>query len=60
MFWINIQLAKKSYRRQFFIFMQKVFPFLPFLNLGAQIRFPQKWYTDLKSALDQPLQDSLV
>ena len=27
-----------------------VFVFLPFLNLGAQIR-----YTDLKSALDQPL-----
>ena len=32
-----------------------VFIFLPFLNLGAQIRCPQNRYTDLKSALDQPL-----
>ena len=29
--------------------------FLPSLNLGAQISCPQNQYTDLKSALDQPL-----
>ena len=28
--------------------------FLPFLNLGAQIRYLRNRYTDLKSALDQP------
>ena len=28
---------------------------LPFLNLAAQIRCPENCYTDLKSALDQPL-----
>ena len=32
-----------------------VFLFLPFLNLGTQIRCPQKWYTNLKWALGQPL-----
>ena len=54
-FWFNIQLAKKSYRWQFFIFMQNIsfFP-PPFLILGAQIRCLQNRYTDLKSALDQP------
>ena len=37
--------------------MQKiVFLFVPFLNLGAQIRCPKNWYTNLKSALDQHLQ----
>ena len=40
-----------------FLFLCKklVFFFLTFLNLGAQIRCPQNRYTDLKSALDQPL-----
>ena len=40
-----------------FLFLCKklVFFFLTFLNLGAQIRCPQNQYTDLKSALDQPL-----
>ena len=39
-----------------FLFLCKtlVFLFLPFLNLGVQIRSPQNRYTDLKSALDQP------
>ena len=32
-----------------------VFLFLPFLNLDAEIRCPPNWYTNLKSALDQPL-----
>ena len=31
------------------------FLFLPFLNLGAQIKCLQNRYTDLKSALDQLL-----
>ena len=54
-FWFNIQLAKQSYRRQFlFLCKTLAFLFLPFLNLGAQIRCPQNRYTDLKSALDQP------
>ena len=40
-----------------FLFLCKkfVFLFLPFLNLGTQIKCPQNCYTDLKSALDQPL-----
>ena len=40
-----------------FLFLCKtvVFLFLPFLNLGDQISCPQNRYTDLKSALDQPL-----
>ena len=59
LFWFNIQLAKKSCRWQIFIFMQNVtFLFLSFLNLGAQISCPQNRYTDLKSALDQPLRKS--
>ena len=33
-----------------------VFPFLPFLNLDSQIRRPQNWYNDLRSALDHPLE----
>ena len=28
---------------------------LPFMDLDAQINCLKKWYTDLKSALDQPL-----
>ena len=52
--WCNIRLAKKSYKWEFFIFMQN-FSFRPFLNLGAQITCPQNWCTNLKSALDQPL-----
>ena len=45
-----------SYRWQFlFLCKTLVFLFLPFLNLGTQIRCPQNWYTNLKSALDQPL-----
>ena len=32
-----------------------VFLFLPFLNLGTKIKFPQIWYTDAISAFDQPL-----
>ena len=44
-----------------FIFMQNVsFFFLTFLNLGAKIRCPQNRYTDLKSALDQPLGETGV
>ena len=35
--------------------MQNVFLFPPVLNLGAQVRCPKNRYTDLKSALDQPL-----
>ena len=39
-----------------FYFLQNVtFLFLSFLNLGAQIRCTLNRYTDLKSALDQPL-----
>ena len=40
-----------------FLFLCKklVFFFLTFLNLGAQIRCPQNWYSNLKSALNQPL-----
>ena len=40
-----------------FLFLCKVlvFLFLPFLNLGAQIRCPQNWYTNLRLALDQPM-----
>ena len=53
----NIQPTKKSYSQQFFILCEKlVFLFLPFSNLGAQIWCPQNWYTDLKLALDQPLE----
>ena len=55
-FWFNIQLAKQIYRWQFlFLCKTLVFLFLPFLNLGTQIRGPQNRYTNLKSALDQPL-----
>ena len=55
-FWFNFQLAKQSYRWQFlFLCKTLVFLFLPFLNLDTQIRCPQIWYSDLKSALDQPL-----
>ena len=32
-----------------------LFPPLPFLNLGTQIRCPQNPNTDLKSAVEQPL-----
>ena len=40
-----------------FLFLCKTFGllFLPFLNMGAQISCPKKWYTDLKLALGQPL-----
>ena len=40
-----------------FLFLCKTvaFLFLPYLNLGTQIRCPQNQYTDLKSALDQLL-----
>ena len=40
-----------------FLFLCKtvVLLFVLFLNLSAQIRFPQNRYTDLKSALDQLL-----
>ena len=31
------------------------FLFLLFMNLGAQIRFPQNWYIYLDLASDQPL-----
>ena len=37
-----------------------VFLFLTFLNLGAQMRCLQNRYTDLKSALDQPLNSSNI
>ena len=53
-FWINIQLAKKSNWCQFVIFY-KMFFFLSFLNLGTLIRCPKKCCTDLKSALDKSL-----
>ena len=36
-----------------FVFVS--FHFLSFLNLGAQIRCHQSWYTNIKSGLDQPL-----
>ena len=41
-----------------FLFLCKalVFPFLPFLNFGAQIRCPQSWYADFKSSIDQSRQ----
>ena len=44
-----------------FLFLCKalVFLFLPFLNLGTQIRCPQNWYTGLKSALDQLLYNEI-
>ena len=51
LFRFNIQLAKKRYRWQFFIFKGTVFLFLPFLNLGAQIRCPKNRYNDIKSDL---------
>ena len=39
-----------------FNLLKRVFIFLPILNLGAQIRWPQNWYAELKSALlPQPL-----
>ena len=44
MFWFNIQLALFS-----FLFLWKT------LVLGTQIRCPQSWYSDPKSALYQPL-----
>ena len=45
-----------------FLFLCKalVFLFPPFLNLGTQIRFPKNWYTDLKSALDRSLMQSVI
>ena len=52
-FWFNIKLLKRV--TDDFFYAKKVFLFLPFLNLGTQIRCPQNRYTDLKSALDQPL-----
>ena len=55
-FRFDIQLTKKSYRWQFlFLCKTLVFPFLPFLNFGDQIRCSPNWFTDCKSALDQPL-----
>ena len=55
-FGFDIQLTKKSYRWQFlFLCKTMVFPFLPFLNFGDQIRCSPNWFTDRKSALDQPL-----
>ena len=40
-----------------FLFLCKTFfLFLPFLDMHAQIRNPQNWYTDCKLALDQPLE----
>ena len=54
-FGFDIQLTKKSYRLQLFLCKTLVFPFLPFLNFGAQIRCSPNWFTDCKSALDQPL-----
>ena len=32
-----------------------IFIFLPFLNLGAQIRSPQNRFSVLKSPVDQPM-----
>ena len=53
---LGTTIRKKTYRWRFLIFMQNVsFSFLPFLNLGTQIKYPQNWYTKLKSLLDQPL-----
>ena len=43
-----------------FNLLKRVFSFLTFLNLGAQIRCTQNWYTNLKSTLDQPLMIMLV
>ena len=45
-----------------FIFLCKmlVFLFLPLLNLGTKTRCPQNRYTNLKSALDQPLTTNVV
>ena len=53
MFWFNIHLAKKNCRWQF-LCQTRVFLFMLFVNLGAQIRCPHNRYTDFKSALDQP------
>ena len=39
----------------FYFYATLAFIFLPFLNLGAQIKCLQNRYTDLKSALDQLL-----
>ena len=48
-------LLKRVRKGSFWFLCKKlVFLFLP-LNLDAQIRCPQNQYTDLKSALDQPL-----
>ena len=40
----------------FYFYAKRQFFFPTFLEFGAQIRFPQNRYGDLKSALDQPLQ----
>ena len=47
----------KRIRDGSFLFLWKMlaFLFLPFFDFGAQIRCPQNWYTDLRSALNQPL-----
>ena len=62
MFWFNIKISKKSYRWQFFLLSCKtlVFLVLSFLSLVTKIRCPKNRYTDLKSALDQPLISSNI
>ena len=44
----------------FYFYAECWFFFLPFLNLCTQIRCLQNQYTDLKSALDQPLDCPMV
>ena len=51
----ELNLTKRVANDSFFNFMQNVFIFLPFLNLGAQIRSPQNRFSVLKSPVDQPM-----
>ena len=58
---VNVSLLKRVADCSFLFLCKKLaFLFLPFLNLVAQIRCPQNQYTDLKSALDQPLFHQLI
>ena len=58
-YWVNVSRFNllKIVTNGSFLFLWKslVFLFLPLLNSGVQIRSPQNLYTDLTSALDQPL-----
>ena len=48
-------LLKRVAYSRLFLCKTLVFLFLPFLNLGGQIRCPKNLSTNVKSTLDQPL-----